>query len=38
MRFENPANGYVEEVTNAPLWCLLVFRRGVPTPIGVASI
>lgn len=23
MRFENPANGYVEEVTNAPLWCLL---------------
>jgi hypothetical protein len=23
MRFENPANGYVEEVTYAPLWCLL---------------
>jgi uncharacterized membrane protein len=23
MRFENPANGYVEKVTAAPLWCLL---------------
>jgi hypothetical protein len=23
MRFENPSNGYVEEVTLAPLWCLL---------------
>ena len=23
MRFKNPANGYVEEITNAPLWCLL---------------
>jgi len=23
MRFKNPANGYVEEVNNAPLWCLL---------------
>lgn len=23
MRFENPANGYVEKVALAPLWCLL---------------
>jgi hypothetical protein len=23
MRFENPVNGYVEEVRYAPLWCLL---------------
>jgi hypothetical protein len=23
MRFENPSNGYVEEVTLAPLWCLV---------------
>ena len=23
MRFKNPANGYIEEVNYAPLWCLL---------------
>lgn len=23
MRFKNPANDYVEEIKNAPLWCLL---------------
>src|ERR1700734_1233005 len=36
MRFRNPANGYVEEVSHAPLWCLLFggfyfLARGVWT-------
>ena len=43
MHFKNPANGYVEDVSYAPLWCLLVgffyfAAKGVWTHVVAGAV